>query len=79
MARETITIRIQPQIRKALDGIGAALDRDRTYVVNQSLEAYVDVHQWQSDHIRQGLREAKAGTFATNAEVNRTIARLRKK
>ena len=79
MARETMTVRIQPDIRKALDGIAAALDRDRTYVVNQALEAFIDVHQWQVDHIRQGLREANAGKFATDAEVNRTIARLRKK
>ena len=79
MARETMTVRIQPQVRKALDGIAASLDRDRTYVVNQALEAYIDVHQWQIDHIRQGLHEANAGKFATEAEVNRTIARLRKK
>jgi predicted transcriptional regulator len=79
MARETITIRIQPKIRKAVDGIAVTLDRDRTYVVNQALEAYIDLHQWQIDHIRQGLREANAGKFATEAEVNRTIARLRKK
>ena len=79
MARETMTFRIQPQTRKALDGIAATLDRDRTYVVNQALEAYIDVHQWQIDHIRQGLREANAGQFATEAEVNRAIARLRKK
>ena len=79
MARETMTVRIQPQTRKALDGIAASLDRDRTYVVNQALEAYIDVHKWQIDHIRQGLREANAGKFATPAEVNRTIARLRKK
>ncbi len=78
MARETITVRIQPQVRKALDGIAAALDRDRTYVVHQALEAYIDVHQWQIDHIRQGLREANAGKFASEAEVTGTIARLRK-
>jgi predicted transcriptional regulator len=79
MARETITIRIRPQIRRAMDGIAVALDRDRTYVVNQALEAYIDLHRWQIDHIRRGLREANAGKFATAAKVNRTIARLRKK
>jgi predicted transcriptional regulator len=79
MARETMTVRIQPQTRKALDGIAESLDRDRTYVVNQALEAYIDVHHWQIDHIRRGLREANAGKFATESEVNRTIARLRKK
>ena len=53
MARETKTVRIQPQI-----------------------QASIDVHQWLTDHIRQGLREADAGKFATEAEVNRMIARL---
>jgi predicted transcriptional regulator len=79
MARETITIRTSPQIRNALDGIAASLDRDRSYVVNQALEGYIDGHQRQADHIRRGLREANAGKFATPAEVSRTIARLPRK
>ncbi len=79
MARETMTVRIQPQTRKALDGVAASLDRDRSFVVNQALEAYIDAHQRQIDHIRQGLREANDGKFATAAEVKRIIARLRKK
>jgi predicted transcriptional regulator len=79
MPREIMTVRVEPRTRKALDGIATALDRDRTYVVNQALEAYIDVHQWHIEHIQQGLREAKAGKFASDAEVNRVIARLRKK
>jgi predicted transcriptional regulator len=79
MAREIMTVRVEPHTRKALDGIALALDRDRTYVVNQALEAYIDVHRWQIDHIQRGLREAKARKFAPDVEVNRVIARLRKK
>ncbi len=79
MAREIMTVRIEPRTRKALDGIAASLDRDRTYVVNQALEAYIGVHQWHIDHIRQGLGEANAGKFASEVAVNRMIAQLRKK
>jgi predicted transcriptional regulator len=79
MAREIMTVRVELRTRKALDGIAASLDRDRTYVVNQALESYIDVHQWHLDHIRQGLREANAGKFVLPAEVNRRLARLRKK
>jgi predicted transcriptional regulator len=79
MAREIMTVRVDPQTRETLDGIAAALDRDRTYVVNQALEAYIDVHQWQIDHIRKGLREAKAGKFASEAQVNKVMAKLSKK
>ena len=79
MAREIMTVRVEPRTRKALDGIASALDRDRTYVVNQALQTYIDVHQWQIDHIRQGLREANAGKFVSKAEVSRVIGRLRRK
>ena len=79
MAREIMTVRVEPRTRKALDGIASALDRDRTYVVNEALQAYIDVHQWQIDHIRQGLREANAGKFASKAEVSRVLGRLRRK
>jgi predicted transcriptional regulator len=79
MPRETLTVRVESGTRKALEGIAAALDRDRSYVVNEALKAYLDVHQWQIDHIRQGLLEANAGTFVPDAEVKRVIGRLRRK
>lgn len=72
-------MRVEPRTRKALDGIAAALDRDRTHVINEALQAYIDVHQWQIQHIRQGLREAEAGKFAPETEVNRVLGRLRRK
>jgi predicted transcriptional regulator len=37
------------------------------------------VDRWLHDHIRRGLREASAGTFASEAEVKRVISRLRPK
>jgi predicted transcriptional regulator len=79
MARETMTVRVEPDTRKELDQIAAALERDRSYVVNEALKAYIDVHQWQIDHIRQGLREANAGKFASDLEVKRVLNRLRAK
>jgi len=80
MAKETMTVRLEPETRDALDAIAATLDRDRSYVVNQALAAYVETHhRWQVEHIRQGLREANAGKFASKASVNKVIARLRRK
>ena len=74
-----MTVRVEPGLREKLDRIAEALDRDRTYVVNQALEAYVDVHQWHLDHIKQGLREADAGQFVPEAAIKRRIARLLRK
>jgi RHH-type transcriptional regulator, rel operon repressor / antitoxin RelB len=79
MARETVTVRLDPATRRNLDEIASVLERDRSHVINAAIAAYIDVHQWQIDHIRQGLREADAGKFAPDTEVRRTIQKLRAK
>jgi len=76
--KETLTVRIETETREALDAIAEALDRDRSHVVNEALAAYIDIHQWQVEHIRKGLREADSGKFVSRSEVKRVVARLRK-
>lgn len=63
---------------KALDAVASALDRDRSQVLNEAIEAYLDLHQWQAQHIREGLRQADAGEFATDDEMNILFFRLPK-
>jgi predicted transcriptional regulator len=79
MAKDTLTVRVEPQTRSALDSIAAALDRDRSYVVNEALNAYVETHQWQLEHIKQGLGEADAGKFASERDVKKVLNRLRRR
>jgi len=71
-----MTVRVDVRIRKGLDGIAAALERDRSYVVGKALKAYINTHRWQIDHIQQGLREADAGKFSPAGEVKRLIGSL---
>jgi predicted transcriptional regulator len=79
MPKETLTVRIEPETREALDAIAEVLDRDRSHVVNEALAAYVETHRWQIEHIRQGLRDAEAGRFVAEPTVRKTLARLRRK
>jgi predicted transcriptional regulator len=79
MAKQTMTIRIEPEIRSSLDAIAAAADRDRTWVVNEALITYIETHSWQIEHIRQGLREADAGKFVSARAVKQVVDRLRRK
>ena len=79
MSKETLTVRLDAGLRDTLDSIAESLERDRTYVVNQALQAYVDVHSWHVSHIQQGLKDANAGKFSSPDEVKRVTARLRGK
>ena len=79
MAKSTITVRVEDDMRTELDALAVALDRDRSYLVNEALGAYLETHRWQVDHIKQGIREADAGKFGEEHEVRKVLARLRRK
>jgi len=79
MAKQTMTIRIEPEVRSSLDAVAAAADRDRAWVVNEALSAYLETYRWQIEHIQQGVREAKAGKFVSAGEVKKVVARLLRK
>jgi predicted transcriptional regulator len=78
MTKETISFRIDREKKIALDDIADELDRDRSYVINEAVDAYLEVRQWQLEHIREGLRQAQAGEFATEEEVRQAFARWRR-
>ena len=78
MARKAISVRIDDNNRRALDRIAAGRKSDRSEVVNEAIEAYIEVHRWQIERIGQGLREADAGEFASEAEVKKALKRWRK-
>lgn len=67
--RIPVTVRLDPGKRAALDELAAALGRNRSYVVNEALDAYLAVQSWQLGHLREGLRQAEAGDFATDVET----------
>jgi predicted transcriptional regulator len=78
MSKDTITFRLDPEKREALDEIAAGLDRDRTYVLNEAIELYLELHRWQITHILEGIRQADAEEFATDDEVEAAFARWRR-
>jgi RHH-type rel operon transcriptional repressor/antitoxin RelB len=78
MNRETISFRLETEKKNKLDAIAATVDRDRSYLLNEAIDAYLEVHEWQIEHIREGIRQADAGRFASKAEVAAAFARRRK-
>jgi predicted transcriptional regulator len=76
---QTMTVRIDPETREALDAIAGTMDRDRSYVVKEALAAYLETHRWQVKHIRQGLREAEAGKLVAQPDAQKVIRRLRRR
>jgi predicted transcriptional regulator len=78
MDKSTISFRIDSRLKEALDQVADGMDRDRSYVLNEAVAAYLDAHSWQIEHIKEGLRQADAGKFATDAEVAAAFTRWRR-
>jgi predicted transcriptional regulator len=75
MKQANISFRADAGKVESLDSIAAALDRDRSYVLNEAIAAYLELYQWQMKHIKKGLKQADAGQFATDEEVAKAFRR----
>jgi predicted transcriptional regulator len=56
--------------RTRLDEIAHLFGKNRSDVINEALDHYIALHEWQLRHIHEGLEEAKQGDFAPDAEVD---------
>jgi predicted transcriptional regulator len=79
MDKQTISFRLQSDKVSALDALADSLDRDRTYVLNEAVQAYLDLQQWQLDEIRAGLADADAGRVVDHSKIRAIAARWRQR
>jgi RHH-type transcriptional regulator, rel operon repressor / antitoxin RelB len=54
----SMTIRVKPTTKKRLDVLAQATKRSKSYVIEEALELYLDVNEWQIDGIAKALAEA---------------------
>jgi predicted transcriptional regulator len=78
MSADTISVRIASDKRSALEAIAVRTERDLSLVIDEALDAYLELHAWQARHIEEGLRQADAGEFASETEVREAFARWRR-
>jgi predicted transcriptional regulator len=55
--------------RKKLDQIADAFDTNLSSVINNALDQYIDLHEWQLAHIGKGVEAAKRGDFASDKQA----------
>lgn len=77
MAKETIAFRLDQDKKAILDAIAQSLDRDRSYVINEAVSAYIELHKWQVEEIKQAIAEADAGEFADDAKISKFFDKWR--
>ena len=75
----TLSLRIDPALKKRLDKLAAATNRSKSYLAEEAIKNFVSVNEWQIAGIKKAIKEADEGRFATDEEVREHFKRLRKR
>ncbi len=75
---QSVSFRIEESKKNRIDQLATIQDRDRSYIINEALTAYLDLVDWQIEHIREGIRQADNEEFADPDAVAAAFARWKK-
>lgn len=69
MAAKAISLRVEKNKIDELDRLAEELKRDRSYVINEAIETYLDIHKWQIEHIKKAIKQADNNEFASEKQI----------
>lgn len=67
----TMTIRLDDRIKNRLDELAIATHRTKSFLAAEAIHNYVVLNEWQIQEIQDAIKEADAGDFANEDDVNK--------
>jgi len=77
MGKQTVSFRLDADKVEALDELAKALDRDRTYILNEAVAAFLEVQPWQIEHLKAAIKQANAGKFIEHRQIRKMAVKWR--
>lgn len=71
-----VSSRVEKAVSEKLDFLSKATARSRSFLINAAIKAYVDDQAWQIEAIKEGIKQADQGKFASNDKVRKTFAKF---
>ncbi len=71
------TVRVKAKRLKLLDKLALTLDRSRNYLVNQAIDNFLDIQDWQIQKIEEGIKAADKGDFVPDKKMNAIISKYK--
>jgi predicted transcriptional regulator len=72
-SEKTISFRAVADKIDELDELAAAQDRTRSYLINEAINNYIELHAYQDALVRRGLAEMRKGRLVSHDEVVRRL------
>jgi RHH-type rel operon transcriptional repressor/antitoxin RelB len=65
-----------PKLEK-IDALAEALQRDRTFILNEAIDHYLAIQEYHDGLIQEGLSDADRGLVVSHENVGRELAAQR--
>jgi predicted transcriptional regulator len=75
MKKVNVTCRLESDAVAFLDTLGKNMERDRSYLIKDAVNQYIEMHRWQIEEIEKAIGEADRGEFASDEKVERAFER----
>jgi predicted transcriptional regulator len=72
-SEKTISFRAVAEQIDTLDSLAATQDRSRSYLINQAITNYIELHAYQDALVRKGMEEMRKGRVVSHAEVAKRL------
>jgi predicted transcriptional regulator len=64
-----VSVRLDPDLNDRVTAIATALDRPKSWVIEQAVQDFVAVQEWQLAAIDEGVKAADAGRVVAHEDV----------
>ena len=78
MGTEAFSVRTDAKKVAQLDKLAKQMDRSRNYIVNQAIDQLLELHAWQDERVKEGIRAAEQGSFAGDEQVRKIFEKFTK-
>ncbi len=78
-AQKTVSFRMDTDKVDALDAIASETKRDRTFLLNEAVDAWLDLNEYHHRLVAAGMKDAQEGRFVESAEMRKRLAQLKKR
>ena len=77
MSKQGISLRIEDKTIDEIDRLAKVTKRDRTFIINEAIEAYLDVQDWQLRRIDESIAQANEDKFVKSNDVEKVLKKWR--
>lgn len=65
-----LTVRVTEEVKDQLEALADATGRSKSWIAFEAIKQYIELESWQIGEIKAAIKEANAGDFATESEVD---------